>query len=351
MNAAVKSLVILTPGFPENEGDSTCLPWLQNFVRTLHRQYPLVKIIVLSFQYPYKKQPYIWEGADVIPFAGKNKGGFAKLKLHYLINRQLKKLYREKPFDVMLSIWYGECAWLAGKFSREKNLNHYCWIAGQDAKKDNPYPAKLGIKGNRLIAVSDFVQELFTECHGVKPAHVIPFGTDASLFMKNRPEKDIDILAAGSFIPLKQYELFVEVIKAVKEERRFIKAVLIGKGPEERKIYELIVKYRLQDNITLTGELPYNVVLQYMQRAKIFLHPSAYEGFGCVCTEALYAGAYVIRLTQPMKKEMQNSFIVADKEEMISKTIGLLRQNKIAEPVNEYPVEETAERTAALLGL
>ena len=51
------TLIILTPGFPQSETDSTCLPMQQSFVRTLTENYPQLKIIILSFQYPYFKKP------------------------------------------------------------------------------------------------------------------------------------------------------------------------------------------------------------------------------------------------------------------------------------------------------
>ena len=35
-----KTLVILTPGFPSNEADTTCLPMQQNLVRSLKLMYP-----------------------------------------------------------------------------------------------------------------------------------------------------------------------------------------------------------------------------------------------------------------------------------------------------------------------
>jgi hypothetical protein len=35
MNNERKTFVILSPGFPENEADSTCLPLQQSFIRSL----------------------------------------------------------------------------------------------------------------------------------------------------------------------------------------------------------------------------------------------------------------------------------------------------------------------------
>lgn len=351
MNAAGSSLIIVTPGFSENEDDSTCLPWMQNFTRNLHRKYPSLSITIISLEYPHKKGEYQWCGIPVIALAGKNKGGISKLWQRRNLMRLLEKLYAEKKCTGLLSFWYGECARSAELFARKKKLPHYCWIAGQDAKADNPYPERVGISGDRLIAVSDFIQEHFEQNHGIKPAHVIPFGTDTALFASNNPEKDIDLLAAGSLIPLKQYEIFIEVVQEIKKAIPGIKAVLIGKGPEEKKIRQLIMQYDLAASVTLTGELAYSDVLQYMQRAKVFLHPSAYEGFGCVCTEALYAGAAVIRFTRPMKKEMANTFVVETKEEMAERALQLLQQNERYQPVNEYSVRETVNKAAALFGL
>ena len=79
-----------------------------------------------------------------------------------------------------------------------------------------------------------------------------------------------------------------------------VKAVLIGEGPERMKLQSLITALGLQSNISLTGELSHPEVLQWMQRTKIFLHPSSYEGFGVVCIEALHAGAHVISFVKPM---------------------------------------------------
>ena len=49
MNKAEKTLVILTPGFPENEADTTCLPMQQSLVRSIKENYRHINITILSF--------------------------------------------------------------------------------------------------------------------------------------------------------------------------------------------------------------------------------------------------------------------------------------------------------------
>ena len=54
-----------------------------------------------------------------------------------------------------------------------------------------------------------------------------------------------------------------------------------------------------------------------MQRTKIFLHTSSYEGFSGACLEALYAGAHVISFCEPMKQKIDHWHIVKDEKEML----------------------------------
>jgi hypothetical protein len=62
-----------------------------------------------------------------------------------------------------------------------------------------------------------------------------------------------------------------------------------------------------------------------MQRTKVFLHPSSYEGFSGVCLEALSAGAHVISFCKAMKQEIEHWHITGSKEEMKQKTLDILQ--------------------------
>jgi len=44
-------------------------------------------------------------------------------------------------------------------------------------------------------------------------------------------------------------------------------------------------------------------LLEWMQRGKVFLHPSSYEGFGIVCIEALCSGAEVISFVKTYEQK------------------------------------------------
>jgi glycosyltransferase involved in cell wall biosynthesis len=202
---------------------------------------------------------------------------------------------------------------------------HFCWILGQDAKKENKYPRRISLRPDELITLSDFLQTEFERNHGIKPHHIIPAGINTQLLSANKTEKDIDIIGVGSLIPLKQYGIFLEVIAEIKKQLPGVKGMLIGKGPEKNRLEQLITQLDLHSNVMLTGELPYPQVLEQMQRAKVLLHPSSYEGFSGVCLEALYAGAHVISFCKAMTQEIEQWHIVRSKEEMKEKAASVLK--------------------------
>lgn len=350
MNKETNTLVILTPGFPNSEADTNCLPMQQGFVRTLKENYPKLNIIILGFQYPYFKKKYNWHGTTVISFNGQNKGGLARLLLREKVYAALKKINNTSKIIGILSFWYNECSWVGKKFADRNNLRHYCWLLGQDAKKGNKYIKYLGLKAGELIALSDFLQDEFEKNHGVRPLHLIPSGTDTKRLNNSVKEREIDILGVGSLIPLKQYEILIAVVAEIKKQQPAIKVVLAGTGPEKEKLNGLILKNGLAQNITLAGELPHIGVLELMQRTKVFLHPSSYEGFSGVCQEALAAGANVISFCKAMKQEIEQWHIVKSKEEMIQKTAALLQDRGLAyKIVIPFPVDDTVKKMMSLL--
>lgn len=349
MNAEKKTLIILSPGFAVNESDSTCLPFLQTFLKNLKQNFPELNVIVLAFQYPYRNDSFKWHGIEVICFNGRNRRKLYKLLLWSRILRRLKKINSENNIVGILSLWLNECALIGNSFSKKNNLKHYCWLWGQDAKPGNKYVKKISPSANELIALSDFLQSEFEKNYSTRPAHIIPPGVEYSLFPKDKLNRDIDIIGVGSLIPLKQYDLFLKIIFELKKTFPNIRAVLCGKGPEEKTLKEQCEQSGLSENILFTGELPYAEVLQIMSKSKILLHPSFYEGFGCVCIEALGAGAQVISFCKVMNEEIKQWHIANDKEAMISKTIEILNApHPEFLPTFDYPISETSKKIMTL---
>ncbi len=348
----IKTLIILTPGFPENENDSTCVPPQQIFVKALKEVSPQLNIIVLTFQYPFFSKEYEWNGIKVISFGNPRNSRVLRFFSGLRVWMELRKLNKEYQIVGLLSFWLDKCALIGNNFAKRHKLTHYCWLLGQDAKAGNKYFDKIKPSGGSLIALSDFIVREFGKNYGVKPAYIIPVGIDTSLFNKIEFERDIDILGAGSLIPLKQYAVFLEVIYELKDLFPAIKAVICGNGEEMGRLVEMVNNLDLKDNITFTGRLPHTEVLKLMQRSKVFVHPSAYEGFGAVCLEALYAGAKVVSFVQPMDMVIQNWHIAADKPEMLQLIQAVLfNPDKSHQPVLPYTIQDNARAALKLFDL
>ena len=321
-----KTLVILIPGFPENEADTTCLPPLQLLVRSLNKVFPGLKVVVVAFHYPFFTHTYQWHGNTIISMGGKYRNKIHLLHSWWKIWRQLKKLRQQHDIAGLFSCWCGPCALIGHYFGKRYNIKHHTWLLGQDAKKSNNTVRYMRPAPQELIAISDFLVQEFNRNHHIKPQHVIPIGVNTADFPPVTAPVDIDILGVGNLVPLKQYEIFIEVIHAVKQHFPNIKTGICGKGTEVHRLQALIAQWGLQDNVQLYGEQLHREVLRLMQRSRILLHPSSYEGFGMVMLEALYAGAQVVSFVQPMQAAIPNWYIVKDKAAMVEQVLTLLRQ-------------------------
>jgi len=324
------TLVILTPGFPENEADTTCIPPQQVFIKALKEVNPGLNIIVLTFQYPFFSKTYHWHDIKVMSFGHPHHNKVFRLVATFRIWLSLRKLHKEYDIIGLLSFWLGKCSFMGSKFAEKYNLKHYSWLLGQDARAGNKYVNKIRPKAESLIAISDYVAAELNKNYKILPKHIIPVGVNTDLFSAENIEKDIDIIGSGSLIPLKQYHIFLEVIKSLSAIFPNIKAVICGDGAEMKKLSAIVKQLGIEHNITLIGRLPHLQVLALMQRSKILLHPSNYEGFSTVCLEALYAGAKVVSFIRPMNLTIENWFIADNQDNMLQILESILKNEQTA---------------------
>ncbi|MDP9041295.1 MAG: glycosyltransferase family 4 protein [Bacteroidota bacterium] len=345
----IETLIILTPGFAKDEKDTTCLPFLQNFVVELNEQFPSLKVSVLAFDYPFSKGAYRWNRNQIISFNGWRKRKFAKIVKWLIIYIRLKRIKRNNHVVGLLSLWCNECAFLGQRFAKSNKLPHFCWIMGQDAKMGNSYVSRTNPSATDLIAISDFIKDEFERNYKIRPAYIIPVGIRTAEFPGWNVERDIDVLGAGSLIPLKQYDIFINVIREVVQGFPAVRVLLCGKGAEENKLKKLVAEYGLEKNITFTGELPHLEILHLLSRTKIFLHTSNFEGLPAVCLEALYSGCHTVSCLQWIDYKIENWHIANTKEELVSYVWSVLNDRVAVHiPVLAFSIKETAQNIMRL---
>lgn len=100
------------------------------------------------------------------------------------------------------------------------------------------------------------------------------------------------IICMGRLVTQKGHEFLIRAFYQVKQHLPNYKLLIIGKGPLRQKLLSLVSKLELQGDVLLLGfvDNPY----KYLHKAKLFVLPSLYEGFGNVLLEALACGLPVI---------------------------------------------------------
>jgi glycosyltransferase involved in cell wall biosynthesis len=342
-------LVMMCPGFPRDELDTTCLPAVQQFVVALAGETGEDRLIVITFQYPFTRGEYRWRGIRVIALGGRNRPGMFRLATWLRAYAALRRVNRENGISGMLSFWLGECSLVGKWFARRRGLRHFTWIQGQDAGPGNRYVNRVKPAAGELVAISDFTRDEFLRNYGVAPAHVIRNAVDPVKFPPLNAERDVDILGAGSLTPLKSYDLFIEVTAELKASFPRIRAVIAGKGPGERRLREMISSLDLQDNVELRGEVSHDEVLRLMNRSRIFFHPSQFEGNSSAILEALYSGCQVLARQSP-GGEIIGLHTAGDKTEMTEMLRRLLTVRRRPARVALNTFGESAKAFLSLFG-
>lgn len=291
-------IILLVPGFPADEDDSTCLPALQSFVEALGRSGWADKIDVIAFQYPYNRGSYTWHGIRVHGLAGENSG-IRKPHTWMRAIRRFRRISHDQNGDIagiIHSFWLGECALVGAVLARLYDWKHVVSIGGQEIRRSTAYSRLLRNAPFVLTVGSEFAAHVARRTLGREIDVVSPLGLDIHRIGPIDPgaERDIDILAVGSLTTVKRFEDVVDVVARVVRNRPDARAVIVGEGPSSSDIQSRVDQAGLARRIRLRGALPRDEVLRLMRRSKILLHPSEYESQGYVFLEALASGMHVV---------------------------------------------------------
>ncbi len=348
-------ILIVSPGFPANEADDTCIPALQEYLRAFVTAYPGVRVTVIALHYPFTTVPYRWHGIDVLPLGATNSL-LKKPFLWYRAIRHARSVHRAHPANVVHSFWLGESA-VVGSFAADRiGALHVCTLMGQELRHMNRYASFLRNGPTRFFALSAFQEKEFERRMGRRSDGIIPWGVDAAAAAGPEPSRDasgreIDLLGAGSLIAVKNFRLFIQTAAAIARKRPTLRCVIAGEGPDRPAIEALIRENGLEKSVTLTGMIPRREVLALMRTSKILLHPSEYEGFGYVFAEALACDMEIVSFDVGAARPSPRWQVARSEEELISCTERALDAPSGLSPLRLFPVEETVVRYAAVYGI
>lgn len=228
---------------------------------------------------------------------------------------QLKKiLKKEKPQILHLHLWNpGGCRYAFRAVNKKQTK--------LIATEHDPFPLK-GLK-NRIkknclkktdltIAVSnanhDMLVKNYPELKGkIVTIHngidiknfqnnIIRFSSQHKKQVKEKLFKadlnDFIILSVAALHERKGLKYLIEAYAKVREKNPKSKLVIVGEGPERKKLEKLIKNLKLDNDVLLTGER--KNVAQILKSGDLFLLPSIKEAFGLVLVEAMAIGLPVV---------------------------------------------------------
>ena len=229
---------------------------------------------------------------------------FKKLYLIFLMKTKLigKKIVKErkkcltKKYDVEIAFKDGFTAIFTsyGDSKRKYHWLHTDYSMYDSTANYRTLFQEIFKNFDKIIAISNGVLKEFTKIYNVSNTEVIYNLIDEEKIIKDSQKEKINfskdklnLISVGRIHPMKGYDRLIEVLHKLDMDNYLDKVVvrLIGSGPDDELIKELIAKYNLQDKVLFLGKKrnPY----PYVKNSDCFLMTSRYEPFGLVILEAL----------------------------------------------------------------
>jgi len=177
------------------------------------------------------------------------------------------------------------------------------------------YIASKVIKGADTIrVVNKSVGEEIIDKFKVDPSivNVLPIYVDKKRIEIGNPIFDLHSRYGWNFIILsvarltkeKNLTLALEVLKRLKETAPDAGLVIVGAGPEEKKLKSLAKTYNIETNVAFVG---WQENLQpFYATSNLFLQTSFFEGYGLALVEAGLSGLPVVSTPVGIANELEN---------------------------------------------
>jgi glycosyltransferase involved in cell wall biosynthesis len=108
------------------------------------------------------------------------------------------------------------------------------------------------------------------------------------------PPPDGHVLAVGSLIARKGYDVLIRAVRRARDRGRELDVAVVGTGPEADRLAALSRELGVADRVLLLGEVPHVELGTFYQRAGCFAHCAREEAFGLVLLEAMSCGKPVV---------------------------------------------------------
>ncbi len=139
---------------------------------------------------------------------------------------------------------------------------------------------------DKFIAISRYISKRIRKIYGRNSAIIYP-PVDIDKF-ELYEKKENFYLTVSRLVPYKKIDILIKAFANMPDK----KLIIIGDGPDMKKLKKIA-----KSNVEFLGYQPFDIVKEYLQRAKAFLFAGE-EDFGVVLVEAQACGTPVIAYSQ-----------------------------------------------------
>lgn len=126
----------------------------------------------------------------------------------------------------------------------------------------------------------------------IKHSYVLYNGVDCSIFNSENHliHHAFTIGCIANFVDLKSQETLIRALDILKSKQDKLKMIFVGSGPTLQDCMNLVQELDLTDIVEFRKEVHHHELATFYHSLDLFVLPSYFEGFGCVCTEAAACG-------------------------------------------------------------
>jgi glycosyltransferase involved in cell wall biosynthesis len=146
---------------------------------------------------------------------------------------------------------------------------------------------------NAFHTISNSSKDDIVRFGGKKPIYIIEPSLE-KIEDENLVQNDKQFIFVGRLVFYKNIEILIKAIKIVKKQEGKIKLVILGGGPQLKKIQWMIKNLHLEENIIVKGYVSSEEKIKLISESNVMLFPSLCEGFGLVILEAFSQNKPVI---------------------------------------------------------
>ncbi|MHC1592092.1 MAG: glycosyltransferase family 4 protein, partial [Candidatus Helarchaeales archaeon] len=102
------------------------------------------------------------------------------------------------------------------------------------------------------------------------------------------------LLYVGRLVALKSVDTIIKAVSLLINEGEDVSCLIIGTGPEKKKLEKLISRLGIEKRVIFLGELPWRDLCHFYAIADAFMLLSKNEGVGLVLMEAMQHGVPIV---------------------------------------------------------